>query len=336
MIDLSANFYDGKTSERKAVTVRFTVPGYLSVQELGSLTRYKLEDLAIPEQLGSQPARVTLPDGGLLEIPDSDAFYAQLRNSSGRQQWLHTLESNWTYAALALLATLMFAWGAYAWGIPELARRAAWAIPVEVDRQIGKEGLALLDGQIFSPSEIDPMRQLQLLAVFISVVETVGQGDDYRYELVFRKGNGMGANALALPAGTIVVTDELVALAEHDDELAAIMAHEVGHVRNRHALRLLLQNSVVAGLIITLTGDAASATSLAAGIPTILARAGYSRDFEYDADAVAMEYLLAADIPPHRFADILLRMYEAKPIDSNVLSLLDTHPDSRDRARAFQ
>lgn len=336
MIDISANYYDGKTSARKVVAVRFTVPGYLSVQELGSLTRYRLEDLEIPEQLGSQPARVTLPDGGLLEIRDSDAFYAQLRTSSGRSQWLHTLESRWTYAVLALIATFVFAWGAYVWGIPELARRAAWAVPLEVDQQIGKEGLGLLDAQVFSPSELTPMRQLELLAVFISVIETVGQTDDYRYELVFRKGNSMGANALALPAGVIVITDELVALAEHDDELAAVMAHEVGHVRNRHALRMLLQNSVVAGLIITLTGDAASATSLAAGIPTVLARAGYSRDFEYDADAVAMEYLLAANIPLHRFADILLRMNEAKPTDSNVLSLLDTHPDSRDRARAFK
>jgi Zn-dependent protease with chaperone function len=334
--DISANYYDGKTSARKVVSVRFTVPGYLSVQELGSLTRYRLADLEIPEQLGSQPARVALPDGGLLEIPDSDAFYAQLRGTSGRNQWLHTLESRWTYAVLALLATLLFAWSAYVWGIPELARRVAWAIPIEVDQQIGKEGLGLLDAQVFSPSELDLMRQLELLAVFISVVETVGEADDYRYELVFRKGNGMGANALALPAGTIVITDELVALSEHDEELAAIMAHEVGHVRNRHALRMLLQNSVVAGLIITLTGDVASATSLAAGIPTVLARAGYSRDFEYDADAVAMEYLIAADIPLARFADILLRMNEEKPTDSGVLSLLDTHPDSRDRARAFQ
>ena len=97
-----------------------------------------------------------------------------------------------------------------------------------------------------------------------------------------------------------------------------------------------LQNSVVAGLIITLTGDASSATTLAAGVPTLLARAGYSREFEYEADAVAMEYLRANELPLHYFADILLRMNAEQSPDSDVISLLSTHPDSRDRALAFQ
>ena len=83
----------------------------------------------------------------------------------------------------------------------------------------------------------------------------------------------MGANAVALPAGIIIMTDALVELSENDEELAAVLAHEIGHVRNRHALRALLQNSVVAGSIILVTGDASSAGSIAAGIPTLLARA---------------------------------------------------------------
>jgi Zn-dependent protease with chaperone function len=333
---LSAHFYDGQTSERRTVNVQLAIPGYLTVQRLGSVTRYKLEDIAISEQLGNQPARITLPDGGLLEVQDSELFYEALRNTSGSGQWLHTLESSWSYALMALILTVVAAWGAYVWGIPELARRAAWAVPLEIDQQIGEQGLELLDGNVLAPSEIEYMRQMQLLTVFMSVIAEVGQADDYRYQLVFRKGAGFGANALALPAGTIVITDELVALAEHDDELAAVMAHEIGHIRNRHALRALLQNSVVAGLIIVLTGDATSATSLAAGIPTLLAQAGYSREFEYEADVVAMEYLLAAGLPTHRFADILLRMDADDAFDSSVTNLLDTHPESSDRARAFQ
>jgi len=333
---ISANLFDGQTAKRRVVTVKLTVPGYIVLQELGTLSRFRLEDVEISEQLGSQPARVKLPDGARLEVVDSETFYAELRDSAGSGQWLHRLESRWSFAVLALMLTLACGWGAYVWGIPAGARLAAYAMPPEVDSAIGMQGLRLLDERMLAPSELDEQRQGQLTLVFMSVVETVGRADDFRYQLVFRKGQGLGANALALPAGTIILTDELVALAEHDDELAAVLAHEVGHVRNRHALRALLQNSMVAGLIVVLTGDASSATGFAAGIPTVLAHAGYSRDFEYDADSVAREYLLKNDIPLHRFADIILRLNEAPEGSFDVMDMLSTHPDAPERARDFQ
>jgi Zn-dependent protease with chaperone function len=306
------------------------------LQEFSTLSRFRLEDVEISEQLGSQPARVELPDGARLEIADSEAFYAELNNVSGKDQWLHKLESRWSYALLALCLTLALAWVGYIWGIPEGARLAAYAMPLEIDDAIGTEGLELLDEHMLAPSELDMQRQLQLLAEFMSVVETVGIQDDYRYQLVFRKGQTLGANALALPGGTIVLTDELVALADDDDELAAVLAHEVGHIRNRHALRALIQNSVVAGLIIVLTGDASSATSFAAGIPTLLANAGYSREFEYEADAVAREYLLANGIPLDRFAAIILRLDELQEEGPDVMSLLSTHPEAVERVGDFE
>ncbi len=336
MTTISANLFDGQTAKRRAVTVKLTVPGYIVLRELGTLSRFRLADVEISEQLGSQPAWVELPDGARLEVVDSETFYAELRNSAGQGQWLHRLESRWSYATLALMLTLAFGWGAYVWGIPEGARLAAYSMPPEVDSAIGMEGLILLDERMLAPSELDEQRQGQLTLIFMSVVESVGRANNFRYQLVFRKGQRLGANALALPAGTIVLTDELVALAEHDDELAAVLAHEVGHVRNRHALRALLQNSVVAGLIVVLTGDASSATGFAAGIPTMLAHAGYSRDFEYDADSVAREYLLENDIPLHRFADIILRLNEAPKGSSTVMDLLSTHPEALERAREFQ
>jgi Zn-dependent protease with chaperone function len=333
---LSAQLYDGHTSGRRAVSVKLTVPGYIVLQELGTLSRYRLEDVEISEQLGDQPARVDLPDGSLLEVGDSQAFYAELQHASGRGQWLHALESRWSLTALALLLTIGFGWLAYAWGIPAVARIIAYSMPAEIDSAIGEEGLALLDERVFAPTELDPQRQLQLLAEFMSVVALVGEGDDYRYQLMFRKGQRLGANALALPAGTIVMTDELVALADNDEELAAVLAHEVGHVRNRHALRAVIQNSVVAGSIIIFTGDASSATSLAAGIPTVLARAGYSREFEYEADAVTREYLLKNNVPLHRFADIILRLDASAEDASMAPGLLATHPDARERIRYFE
>lgn len=333
MSQWSAYLYDGKTSERRLVSVKLTVPGYIVVQELSALARYRLEDVSVSKQLGNQPARVTLPDGASVDIATPDEFYAVLAESQGSGQWLHIWESHWLLVLAALLFTLGLAAATYEWGIPAAAKTVAFQLPRNIDQTIGAEGLALLDQHVFEPSTLDSLRQAELASVFAGVVATVGEGGSY--SLKFRAAESMGANALALPSGIIVITDDLVRLAANDDELAAVLAHEIGHVRNRHALRALLQNSVVAGSVLLLTGDVSAASSLAAAIPTLLAQANYSREFELEADTVAREYLLLGNIPLSRFRDIILRMDE-REAGTAVSNLLSTHPAAIDRARAFE
>ena len=332
--ELSAYLYDGKTAERKAVTIKLTLPGYIVIQELGALARYRLEDVSVSDRLGSQPARVELPDGGRLEIPAAEDFYTVFAASSGRTQWLHAFESRWALVLLALLLTLSAGWVTYIWGIPAAARVVAFSMPRDVDKMIGAEGLELLDQYMFTPSQLDAARRQSLNELFATVEATVGAGNDYQLE--FRSSEAMGANAVALPAGIIIMTDALVELSENDEELAAVLAHEIGHVRNRHALRALLQNSVVAGSIILVTGDASSAGSIAAGIPTLLARADYSRKFEADADLVAREFLIDQEIPLQRFADILLRINDEAGARGESAGLLSTHPAAAERALNFR
>lgn len=329
-----AFLYDGKTSQRNKVNVKLLAPGYLVVQELGSLARFHIADVQISPQLASQPARVDLPDGASLEIPNPGGFYAELKNYRGAGQWLHALESRWSLVALALCLTLITGWAAYVWGIPAVARVIAYALPTEVDRSIGAEGLQLLDQQLLIPTELDEDRRESLQNTFRDVVATVGADGDYR--LVFRATETLGANAFALPSGIIVLTDELVELAEHDEEIAAVLAHEIGHVRNRHSLRLLIQNSVVAGGILLLTGDVSTLSSLVAGIPTLLASAGYSRVFELDADLVARDYLSSSGIPLHYFADILVRLEQQNEAGGGEINLLATHPAAKERAANFR
>ena len=90
---------------------------------------------------------------------------------------------------------------------------------------------------------------------------------------------------MALPSGTLIVTDAFVMLAANDDEIVSVLAHEAGHVEHHHGLRLVFQNSVVALVITWLVGDV---STLLAAAPTALLQAKYSRDFERDADAYAV------------------------------------------------
>ena len=153
----------------------------------------------------------------------------------------------------------------------------------------------------------------------------------------------MGANAFALPGGAVVLTDALVKLAQNDAQISAVLAHEVGHVRHHHGLRLAIQAAGLAALIATLAGDAVSITGLAVALPTALLQSGYSREFEDEADAYAFRRLKEIQLSPKYFAQILARIEESrnKDPDANRRSgperrrsdhgYLSTHPATAER-----
>lgn len=331
MSKLAAKFYDGRTALALDVAVNLSVRGSLSFEVGADRYRYALEELAISPRLAGQPAVVDMPDGGRLEVDDAAAFYAAIAAPDARgKDWEHRLEAYWSRILAAVVVTGVLAWFGINYGVPLLARTAAAVTPIELDSAIGEQGLEMLDDGLFAPSRLSTDRRSELREVFDGVVDAVG--DEHSYRLEFRVGNQLGPNAIALPSGIVVMTDEMVALAQHDDELAAVMAHEVGHARHRHALRALIQNSVVAGLLFLLLGDPSGATAIAAGIPTLLIERGYSREFEREADDVAFEYLAARGIPDHRFMDLMLRL-EAEVGDTDAPNWLSTHPRAGDRIR---
>ena len=133
----------------------------------------------------------------------------------------------------------------------------------------------------------------------------------------------------------MVVSDELVHLAQDEDEIVAVMAHEIGHVVHRHGLRHVLQNSAVVLLVAAVTGDIASLSALAATVPTVLVEAKYSRAFELEADQYAADYLRLHGIAPRHFVNILLRLQENSGSAEPALGYLSSHPATSERIRSF-
>jgi Zn-dependent protease with chaperone function len=147
---------------------------------------------------------------------------------------------------------------------------------------------------------------------------------------------------LPSPSGIVVLTDELVKIAKNDDEIVAVLAHELGHVERRHTMRHILQSSATGLVMATLTGDILSVTSLSATLPTALVEAKFSRDFEREADDAAARYLKTNGIPLRRFADILQRLqteYDKKTgkgkEEETFTGYLSTHPQTRERIERF-
>jgi Zn-dependent protease with chaperone function len=151
----------------------------------------------------------------------------------------------------------------------------------------------------------------------------------------------MGANAFALPDGTIVMLDELVDLTKDDNEIIAVLAHERGHVERRHALRMVLQSSVVGLALAWYVGDV---SGLLATAPAIIAQAKYSRDMEREADIYAEQTMLANGLSPCLLGTMLdkleaahlAKFKEQHPVaDADkadaAMDYLSSHPATKER-----
>ena len=240
------------------------------------------------------------------------------------QSALHRWESRFRYVALAIVLTVGLLWLIIEYGVPILAREVALNMPRSTEVRIGEGAVSSLDRFLFKPSSLTEARKQELRRLFGHIV-----GMDLDYKLEFRHGGRMGANAIALPAGTIVLTDELVELSRHDDELVGVLAHEVGHLKHRHALRHVLQGSVTALLIVAITGDV---NSILGAVPLAVIGARYSQAFEREADDFALHYLASQRIDPAVFSDILLRLEQQHP-QGHFASFLASHPATAERAR---
>lgn len=136
-------------------------------------------------------------------------------------------------------------------------------------------------------------------------------------------------NALALPGGFVYLTRGLVEVVISDDELAFVIAHEVGHVVGRHARKAISQDTIISVLASILLGGASQIVRTAADVLYTLQRLGYSRNQEREADNFALKYIKAAGYNPvgaitmlSKFSDQRLRGLER---------YFSTHPDAGER-----
>lgn len=332
-----AIWYDGRTAQRRQVTVRLAGDS-LAVSGPEVDASYLLAEVRIDPPLGRTRRALRFPDGATAET-EATAFLDELLRRQGRSTLfgrVHRWEMSPRRALTALAAVVLIVFCFVRFGIPLLAKRVAFALPAATEALIGRQTLQVLDKFAMQPSELPQQRRQELRRLFGSM--TAGHPERRGWHLEFRASKGIGANAFALPSGIVLVTDRMVELAENDDDIAGVLAHEIGHLTQRHALRHLLQNSATVLIVSCLTGDIASASSLAATMPTALIDAKYSRDFEREADAAAVAYLKEKRIPVRRYAEMLARLdadhYKERDAAPRLGEIFDNHPVMLERVKA--
>ena len=277
-----------------------------------------LIDIKIPPRLANTRRRLAFSNGAAFVTQDNESIdalaeraRALTRSSVGgvksgyRGNWLYRLESHLGAVAACFVAIIAIAALTLVYGIPIAAKRIAYAVPQPVQNSMSEGTLELLDSLYLSPSELSREEQARVLALASDAIEGVGI-TSYAVELR----TGIGPNAMALPDGTIVITDDIVELCANDNELLAILYHEIGHLQNRHLLRRVLQSSFVSLGLILMSGNVETIDSLIA-LPTFYLDMSYTRGFEIEADRYALQSLKDRGLGVDNFSAIMNKLEDS-------------------------
>jgi Zn-dependent protease with chaperone function len=321
MTTVAGLYFDGRTS--RAHSAQLAVADGVA-QLSGDVVRScPLGELHVSEPVRHAGRKITFPDEAYFEVQDGAAFDALLHATGYRDSMVVRMQRSWRGILFGVLATIAVLVLGYLHALPLAADAIARHLPAGVERSIGKGTLEFLDRQILAPSKLPAAQRTAIVERFRNLTPPLDGAPPY--EIVFRSSR-LGPNSFALPSGQIVLTDELVKLMKNDDELMSVLAHELGHLHERHLMRRIVQSSAIGAVVTVLFGDV---SAVVANIPTVLLDMKYSRDAERDADDYAIAMLKANGIPLSNMADAFEQLKRKE--GGSSAPYLSTHPPTSER-----
>ena len=296
-------YFDGGSSRKRPARLLWSPVGLTLFPENDESISIDPGQLQLTSTLAGAPTRISWGGEDSFVTLDHEGVAALRRDRGLGAGWLNRLEGRLSVAlaagvlCVALLSAFAFL------GVPAIAARSAHYLPIELSDELGEVLLEQL-ATYLPPSDLSTMRQRELADYFTSHHD---DGESIRVE--FRGSETIGANALTFSASTVALTDELVLMAENDEELLAVYFHELGHARLRHVEQKVLTASAWLVMFGLLTGDVGVIGDVL--LSTVLlgpALAPYSREFEREADAFAVDRLLDAGLSPGSMISILEKL----------------------------
>jgi len=319
----SAIFLDGRTNRRRKVTLRLRdsleIVEQDAVIETWAYDQVRRADG--PAQLLRLRCASALPLARL-EIADTATqgiVAAYCRSLDVGASSGHTWRIvGWSLAAVCSILLLVF------FGIPFVADRLAPALPFALEQRIGdavdKQAQALFGGDTCNA----PAGQ----AAFEKLVDKLRVAGGLEIPLQAHVVSSKIPNAFALPGGKVYLLEGLLKKAEKPDEIAGVLAHELGHVQHRDSLRKIIQTGGTSFLIGLLFGDVTGGSAVLF-VGRSLFDASYSRDQERAADDFAIGVMHKLKRSPKPLGEILVRVTGTEA--GNSMTLLSSHPLSEDR-----
>lgn len=331
-----ARYYNGRDARAVRVRCECVDAKQLVVRGDSIDLEIPLTDIRVSPRLARTYRTLFLADGAQIQTDNNDAIDALFPHRNRIESLVDRFERHWRFVAAGVVIIVLTLGLGFAYGLPWAAQRVAARIPFSVERSIGEQTLGMLRQFALKPSTLPTEKQEALRKRFTDFTSDIPNGSEYHVE--FFSAPSIGANAFALPGGTIVFTDEMVTMLDNDEQFLAVAAHEIGHEQYRHLMRAVLQDSGVIVVGAFLSGDVGSASAVVVTIPAFLLQNHYSRAFETEADDYAFSALKAHGLSPRYFAEVM-RKFEKKYGESrdHTMAYASSHPptDARiERAEA--
>ncbi|HKL54668.1 MAG: M48 family metallopeptidase [Roseovarius sp.] len=271
------------------------------------------------------PARLTLADPDMIARIRAlcpDLGRSDLHRGATRKLLLRGV------AALVAVGLILFLI------LPRMADTLATLIPVEREAAFGKAVTAQIE-RALGAARLGELtcQNPKGRAALDAMIARLTDGQDLQYDLKVKVLDHGMLNAFAAPGGQVVVMRGLLDKSGGPDAVAAVLAHEIGHVERRDATRHALRAAGSAGLLSMLLGDVTGGT-IAVVLGERLIQASYTREAEAEADAFALRMLNQAGIDSAPMAGFFDEIAKDEGTGPQLPAYFATHPASEARARA--
>ena len=232
--------------------------------------------------------------------------------------------------------------------LPALGDASGGIVSPQQERELGESWARAFRAQV--PTSHDPLL-IDYLEKLVTKLAGFSQLSDKRLELLLVKNPTM--NAFAVPGGVMGIHTGLFTTAGSENQLASVLAHELGHLSQRHFARSVEAQknasipttaAMLASLVLMATagGDAGMAAMMATQAASLDNQLRFSRQNEQEADRVGMETMVAAGLDPYAVPEMFESMLRTTRYSRRPPEFLLTHPvtenriaDSMNRATRF-
>ncbi len=328
-------YFDGHSAEAHEVRLWVDkVSGHLILRGEGIEASWRLVDVRlVPDQAGQ---------GGLVLRSAADpaarllTVHRDLAESfPARHHRLVEIDRGrilrWAFAAVASVALIVFIL------VPTMANQLARFIPSEGEKALGDATLAQIRGALNERSNmgIRMCARPEGVRAFAKMQDKLTAQMNLPVPLTVTVLDHPMINAFALPGGHIVFMRGLLDAADQAEEVAAVFAHEMGHVASRDPTRHALRSAGSIGVLGLLFGDFAGG-ALVLFLTEQLIEAKYSQTAESAADVFAYEVLAKAGIAPAALGDMFARFRARSGDVEGITAHFLSHPSLGARIEAAQ
>ncbi|MCP4879809.1 MAG: M48 family metallopeptidase [Gammaproteobacteria bacterium] len=259
--------------------------------------------------------------------------------SSDIARGINWLEKFSLYKASILAIVLVCSLFVLRYSLTLVIPLAVHIFPVSWEQEIGKNTYNTLNQTVLENSDLSTLKIDRLKKQASNIAQANGFKSP---DILFHKSDLIGANALAFPAGPIVITDDLVLLLQSDDLILSVIAHEFAHVQERHSLQQIIEIVGIAAIASVILGSDDTFLEEASVVGINLWASKKSREFEKEADLLALKYMETAKLNKSAFGLAIKKLTEhfcsstvSKSVqhcaDNYKTGWLSTHPSGAER-----